>query len=144
MVRSSWWLVAAIWSRFYACGLVPARRVARIRTRMTKASMSSEEDPILQIPTLEARLATVVNEADAETVTELSEELSGLRLSAEMSVLSANSQFYEAFTESDLKKMRDLWCDSEDASCTASNEGGECLSRPNQWESHDSRSCRWW
>jgi len=94
-----------------------AREPGRYRAGRVGAPRSAADgDPILAIPDLEARLVTALDEAP-DDVTALSEELSGLRLSAEMSVLSANQKFYEAFSERSLDKMRALWSDGEDATC---------------------------
>lgn len=93
-----------------------AREPGRYRAGRPGALRSAADDPILAIPDLEARLVTALDEAPDE-VNALSEELSGLRLSAEMGVLSANQRFYDAFSERSLDKMRAVWSDGEDATC---------------------------
>ena len=91
-----------------------AHRAALTAVRV--ASSAEHSDPILGIPRLEAALVEALD-GDEAAVAALSEELSCLRLSAEMGVLSANAAFYEAFSEASPERMRALWSDSDAATC---------------------------
>lgn len=108
--RTRWILLAALLAS--ASGLVAPLRASR-RSAPRKASEGPALDITEQIPELEARLAS----ADGGDVAAIGEELSSLRLSAEMSVLSANAAFYDAFTSSDVRKMQDVWAAGDDVSC---------------------------
>ena len=77
--------------------------------------MSAEQtDPVLEVERLENAIAA---STQPEEQKELAEKLGMSRMSAEMSVLSANAAFYDAFQSCDVAKMKAVWSDSDDVTC---------------------------
>ena len=81
----------------------------------TRRHMSAEQtDPVLEVERLENAIAA---STEPDEQKELAEKLGMSRMSAEMSVLSANAAFYEAFQSCDVAKMKAVWSDSDDVTC---------------------------
>ena len=77
--------------------------------------MSAEQtDPVLEVERLENAIAA---STEPDEQKELAEKLGMSRMSAEMSVLSANAAFYDAFQSCDVAKMKAVWSDSDDVTC---------------------------
>ena len=92
--------------------LQPAATGARLPTRR---HMSAEQtDPVLEVERLENAIAA---STEPDEQKELAEKLGMSRMSAEMSVLSANAAFYDAFQSCDVAKMKAVWSDSDDVTC---------------------------
>eukprot|EP00929_Paragymnodinium_shiwhaense_P043524 TRINITY_DN22381_c0_g1_i2.p1 TRINITY_DN22381_c0_g1~~TRINITY_DN22381_c0_g1_i2.p1 ORF type:complete len:274 (+),score=46.75 TRINITY_DN22381_c0_g1_i2:164-985(+) len=66
---------------------------------------------------LSERLKEAVAKEDYEEAAKLRDEISGIRIDTEFAVLNANREFYEAFGEGDLDRMRGLWLDKEHTCC---------------------------
>ena len=99
------WLAAA-------CGaLQPAARKPTPRTRRRS---SEQTDPVLEVERLENAIAA---STEPDEQKQLAEKLGMSRMSAEMSVLSANAAFYDAFQSCDVAKMKAVWSDSDDVTC---------------------------
>ena len=91
-----------------------ARKPAGARLS-TRRHMSAEQtDPVLEVERLENAIAAST-EPDEQKA--LAEKLGMSRMSAEMSVLSANAAFYDAFQSCDVAKMKAVWSDSDDVTC---------------------------
>ena len=101
----SCWLAAA------CAALQPAARKPTPRTRRRS---SEQTDPVLEVERLENAIAA---STQPEEQKELAEKLGMSRMSAEMSVLSANAAFYDAFQSCDVAKMKAVWSDSDDVTC---------------------------
>ena len=81
----------------------------------TRRHMSAEQtDPVLEVERLENAIAA---STEPDEQKELAEKLGMSRMSAEMSVLSANAAFYDAFQSCDVAKMKAVWSDSDDVTC---------------------------
>ena len=73
----------------------------------TRRHMSAEQtDPVLEVERLENAIAA---STEPDEQKELAEKLGMSRMSAEMSVLSANAAFYDAFQSCDVAKMKAVW-----------------------------------
>ena len=94
-----------------AAALQPAARKPTPRTRRRS---SEQTDPVLEVERLENAIAA---STQPEEQKELAEKLGMSRMSAEMSVLSANAAFYDAFQSCDVAKMKAVWSDSDDVTC---------------------------
>eukprot|EP00322_Chrysochromulina_rotalis_P020388 CAMPEP_0115859534 /NCGR_PEP_ID=MMETSP0287-20121206/16664_1 /TAXON_ID=412157 /ORGANISM="Chrysochromulina rotalis, Strain UIO044" /LENGTH=181 /DNA_ID=CAMNT_0003313835 /DNA_START=18 /DNA_END=563 /DNA_ORIENTATION=- len=66
---------------------------------------------------LERRLADAVDDEDYAAAASIRDELARLRVDADVGVLSANSEFYRAFSENDEEKMAELWQDDDSVMC---------------------------
>ena len=107
-----------------AAALQPAARKpagARLPTRRhmsaaggDAAPAQQQTDPVLDVERLENAIAA---STQPEEQKELAEKLGMSRMSAEMSVLSANAAFYDAFQSCDVAKMKAVWSDSDDVTC---------------------------
>ena len=107
-----------------AAALQPAARKpagARLPTRRhmsaaggDAAPAQQQTDPVLEVERLENAIAA---STQPEEQKELAEKLGMSRMSAEMSVLSANAAFYDAFQSCDVAKMKAVWSDSDDVTC---------------------------
>ena len=98
-----------------AAALQPAARKPTGGRRPTRRHMSAEQtDPVLEVERLENAIAAST-EPDEQKA--LAEKLGMSRMSAEMSVLSANAAFYDAFQSCDVAKMKAVWSDSDDVTC---------------------------
>ena len=93
-----------------AAALQPAARKpagARLPTRrhMSAAgdAAAPQTDPVLEVERLENAIAA---STEPDEQKELAEKLGMSRMSAEMSVLSANAAFYDAFQSCDVAKMK--------------------------------------
>jgi len=98
-------------------GRLPTRRqVSNAGGRLpTRRHMSAEQtDPVLEVERLENAIAA---STEPDEQKELAEKLGMSRMSAEMSVLSANAAFYDAFQSCDVAKMKAVWSDSDDVTC---------------------------
>ena len=73
-----------------------------------------QTDPVLEVERLENAIAA---STEPDEQKELAEKLGMSRMSAEMSVLSANAAFYDAFQSCDVAKMKAVWSDSDDVTC---------------------------
>ena len=80
----------------------------------TRRRSSEQTDPVLEVERLENAIAA---STQPEEQKELAEKLGMSRMSAEMSVLSANAAFYDAFQSCDVAKMKAVWSDSDDVTC---------------------------
>ena len=69
---------------------------------------------MLEVERLENAIAA---STEPDEQKELAEKLGMSRMSAEMSVLSANAAFYDAFQSCDVAKMKAVWSDSDDVTC---------------------------
>ena len=91
---------------------------ARLTTRrhMSAAgdAAAPQTDPVLEVERLENAIAA---STEPDEQKELAEKLGMSRMSAEMSVLSANAAFYDAFQSCDVAKMKAVWSDSDDVTC---------------------------
>ena len=96
-----------------AWSLQPAAH-QRTRTRRHAAGGEAQQDPVLEVERLEYAIAAATEPAEQK---KLADELSSRRMSAEMSVLSANAAFYDAFQSCDVAQMKGVWSDSEDVTC---------------------------
>ena len=102
--------------------LQPAARKPTGGRRPTRRHMSADgdaapaqqTDPVLEVERLENAIAAST-EPDEQKA--LAEKLGMSRMSAEMSVLSANAAFYDAFQSCDVAKMKAVWSDSDDVTC---------------------------
>lgn len=74
----------------------------------------AQQDPVLEVERLEYAIAAATEPAEQK---KLADELSSRRMSAEMSVLSANAAFYDAFQSCDVAQMKGVWSDSDDVTC---------------------------
>jgi len=104
-------------------GRLPTRRqVSKAGGRLpTRRHMSaagdaaaSQTDPVREVERLENAIAA---STEPDEQKELAEKLGMSRMSAEMSVLSANAAFYDAFQSCDVAKMKAVWSDSDDVTC---------------------------
>ena len=75
---------------------------------------AQQTDPVLEVERLENAIAA---STEPDEQKELAEKLGMSRMSAEMSVLSANAAFYDAFQSCDVAKMKAVWSDSDDVTC---------------------------
>ncbi len=81
--------------------------------RVRAAVMSeSAEERHGRYRSLEAELELAVTSEDYGAAARLRDEMSNITLDAEVAVLSINSEFYRAFTESDVERMGSLWAKS--------------------------------
>ena len=80
----------------------------------TRRRSSEQADPVLEVQRLENAIAA---STEPDEQKELAEKLGMSRMSAEMSVLSANAAFYDAFQSCDVAKMKAVWSDSDDVTC---------------------------
>ena len=80
----------------------------------TRRRSSEQTDPVLEVERLENAIAA---STEPDEQKELAEKLGMSRMSAEMSVLSANAAFYDAFQSCDVAKMKAVWSDSDDVTC---------------------------
>ncbi|CAH0378026.1 unnamed protein product [Pelagomonas calceolata] len=80
----------------------------------TRRRSSEQTDPVLEVERLENAIAASTEPNEQK---ELAEKLGMSRMSAEMSVLSANAAFYDAFQSCDVAKMKAVWSDSDDVTC---------------------------
>jgi hypothetical protein len=102
--------------------LQPAARKPAGGRRPTRRHMSADgdaapaqqTDPVLEVERLENAIAESTEPNEQK---ELAEKLGMSRMSAEMSVLSANAAFYDAFQSCDVAKMKAVWSDSDDVTC---------------------------
>jgi hypothetical protein len=99
--------------------LQPAATGARLPTRRHMsaagdAAPAQQTDPVLEVERLENAIAA---STEPDEQKELAEKLGMSRMSAEMSVLSANAAFYDAFQSCDVAKMKAVWSDSDDVTC---------------------------
>ena len=98
--------------------LQPAARKpagARLPTRRHMTDPAQQQtDPVLEVERLENAIAA---STEPDEQKELAEKLGMSRMSAEMSVLSANAAFYDAFQSCDVAKMKAVWSDSDDVTC---------------------------
>ena len=95
--------------------LQPAARKPAGARLSTRRHMSAEQtDPVLEVERLENAIAA---STEPDEQKELAEKLGMSRMSAEMSVLSANAAFYDAFQSCDVAKMKAVWSDSDDVTC---------------------------
>jgi hypothetical protein len=100
--------------------LQPAATGARLPTRRHMsaaggdAPAQQQTDPVLEVERLENAIAA---STEPDEQKELAEKLGMSRMSAEMSVLSANAAFYDAFQSCDVAKMKAVWSDSDDVTC---------------------------
>ena len=78
------------------------------------AAPAQQTDPVLEVERLENAIAESTEPNEQK---ELAEKLGMSRMSAEMSVLSANAAFYDAFQSCDVAKMKAVWSDSDDVTC---------------------------
>ena len=78
------------------------------------AAPAQQTDPVLEVERLENAIAA---STEPDEQRELAEKLGMSRMSAEMSVLSANAAFYDAFQSCDVAKMKAVWSDSDDVTC---------------------------
>ena len=93
----------------------PAARKPAGARLSTRRHMSAEQtDPVLEVERLENAIAA---STEPDEQKELAEKLGMSRMSAEMSVLSANAAFYDAFQSCDVAKMKAVWSDSDDVTC---------------------------
>lgn len=74
---------------------------------------------------LEKQLAAAVKGQDFSEAAALRDELARLLMDSELAVLSANAEFYRAFSEGDSAAMKDLWLASESVVCV--HPGHEAL-----------------
>ena len=103
--------LALCWLAAACAALQPAARKPTPRTRRRS---SEQTDPVLEVERLENAIAA---STEPDEQKELAEKLGMSRMSAEMSVLSANAAFYEAFQSCDVAKMKAVWSDSDDVTC---------------------------
>ena len=95
--------------------LQPAARKPAGAQLSPRRHMSAEQtDPVLEVERLENAIAA---STEPDEQKELAEKLGMSRMSAEMSVLSANAAFYDAFQSCDVAKMKAVWSDSDDVTC---------------------------
>ena len=105
-----------------AAALQPAARKPTGGRLPTRRHMSAaggdapaqQTDPVLEVERLENAIAA---STEPDEQKELAEKLGMSRMSAEMSVLSANAAFYDAFQSCDVAKMKAVWSDSDDVTC---------------------------
>ena len=85
----------------------------------TRRRSSEQTDPVLEVERLENAIAA---STEPDEQKELAEKLGMSRMSAEMSVLSANAAFYDAFQSCDVAKMKAVWSDSDELACGVGGE----------------------
>jgi len=98
-------------------GALPTRKPTgrRLSTRRHMTDPAQQQtDPVLEVERLENAIAA---STEPDEQKELAEKLGMSRMSAEMSVLSANAAFYDAFQSCDVAKMKAVWSDSDDVTC---------------------------
>lgn len=94
-----------------------------------------DDDPVLRLPLLEAELAslkqlatvsttsTTTDQTDGEwlnvfrEIDDLSAEIKDIKTSAELAVRKSQVLFYEAFSDRDVKAMRQIWSSSKSVRC---------------------------
>jgi hypothetical protein len=93
------------------------------RSRTTRAptiaiplfsQVSENEDPVVQLPLLEAQLANESNEGRRE---ELQSKIDNAQTAGEFGVRKAQVEFYDAFSNQDFGKMENLWAMEQDCQC---------------------------
>ncbi len=95
-----------------ASGRLPTRR--HMSAAGGDAPAQQQTDPVLEVERLENAIAA---STEPDEQKQLAEKLGMSRMSAEMSVLSANAAFYDAFQSCDVAKMKAVWSDSDDVTC---------------------------
>jgi hypothetical protein len=77
-----------------------------------------QEDPILLLPLMEAQLAALdKNDVDEGAKGRLQVQIENARTAAEFGVRRAQMEFYTAFSNQDLDKMKALWSHSSHVTC---------------------------
>ena len=74
------------------------------------------DDPVLQLPILEAKLASRTEESDVD-VDDLQTAILDVKTAAEFGVRKSQSEFYEAFSNGDMDAMSDVWSKSSPIRC---------------------------
>mmetsp|Transcript_13991 Transcript_13991/g.42685 ORF Transcript_13991/g.42685 Transcript_13991/m.42685 type:complete len:200 (-) Transcript_13991:477-1076(-) len=85
--------------------------------RMCEVSLAQSEAQLRQLTRLESALQAAVEGEDFLEAAAIRDELARLRMDAELAVLSANAEFYRAFSDGDRKAMKGLWLPSEAVVC---------------------------
>lgn len=80
---------------------------------MSEPSFANQDDPVLQLPLMEAELAS--SDISKERKLELQEEIANAKTAAEFGVRSAQLLFYEAFSNQDEDAMRKVWSTDNDS-----------------------------
>jgi len=88
-----------------------------------------EDDDVMLLPVLEADLARLKSSSSAATtkdeeglqvlddvIQELEEKISAAKMAAEFGIRMAQSEFYDAFSNQNLQKMKNVWSLSDDVS----------------------------
>jgi len=74
------------------------------------------DDPVLQLPILEAKLASRTEDSDVD-VDDLQTAILDVKTAAEFGVRKSQSEFYEAFSNGDMDAMSDVWSESSPIRC---------------------------
>lgn len=86
------------------------------------------QDPVLRLPLMEAELATL---GQGDDPTQLENAIANAKTAAEFGVRRAQSEFYEAFSNGDLKAMERVWAKESPVRCVhpamSSLEGREAV-----------------
>uniref|UniRef100_A0A6V2QU24 UVR domain-containing protein n=1 Tax=Emiliania huxleyi TaxID=2903 RepID=A0A6V2QU24_EMIHU len=96
-------------------GLIRAGRPAPVASRSRSSRMSEAEEKA--VGKLEQELSAAVAAEDYSQAAALRDRLAALQMDSEYGALSANSEFYRAFSERDVEAMRRLWLPSESIVC---------------------------
>ena len=75
------------------------------------------QDPVLQLPILEAELASRVEESADVGVDDLQTAILDVKTVAEFGVRKSQSEFYEAFSNGDMDAMSNVWSESSPIRC---------------------------
>ena len=86
------------------------RRVQQLQT-------DANVPDLKRLQRLETELAEAVSSEQYELAASLRDELAGMRMGDELAVLSANANFYRAFSEGDIELMGKLWLDHPEVVC---------------------------
>jgi ketosteroid isomerase-like protein len=88
----------------------------RVNTRSTRQHRMCDQQ-LERLADLESALAAAVKGQDFSEAAALRDKLARLLMDSELAVLSANAEFYRAFSEGDSAAMKALWLPSESVVC---------------------------